>query len=239
MRVRAHGVTHVGLVRPNNEDAFHVGDWTFAVADGVGGAPAGEVAAGLAVERIAAVDDATPTSPDDAGARLEGAVRDAARAVHDGSNSNPAHAGMATTLTAAGIWDDRLVVAHVGDSRAYHFRDGHLEQRTQDHTVAEEAVRAGLIGRDEAAAHPERHMLVRSLGDRPDVPVATVTPEPLRPGDVVVLCSDGLTEPCDDTAIAEILRSSPEPEAAAERLVEAALAKGGPDNITVVVVSVA
>lgn len=235
MTVRSHGATHVGLVRDHNEDAFFTGDWVLAVADGVGGAPAGEVASAMAIREIAAVDRQRPEGTDDAAAELASAVHRAASRIHHDAVAEPSRAGMATTLTAAGLWDGRLVLAHVGDSRAYLLRDGRLEQRTRDHTVVEEAVRSGVLDRAEAARHPRRHMLLRALGSGPDVDVAVPEPVDLLPGDQVLLCSDGLTEACDEDRIASLLAAARDPADAGSRLVDAALEGGAPDNVTVVV----
>ncbi len=234
MEVQSHGKTHQGRVRPGNEDALFVGRWVYAVADGVGGAPAGEVASTLAVEQVAAYDDATPEDIADTGALLGASVRAAARTVAEAGADDPARTGMATTLTAAAVWDDQLVIAHVGDSRAYLLRDG-LEQLTNDHTAVEEAVQVGLLDRADAARHPERHLLVRVVGMDPDVPVADYGPWRLQSGDRVLLCSDGLTEACETRAIARHLEDARDPESACEALIRAALEGGGPDNVTVVV----
>lgn len=189
----------------------------------------------MAIEEVAAVDRRRPSDASSAAADLGGAVRKAASRIHDDAAADPRHGGMATTLTAAGIWEGRLVLAHVGDSRAYVLRDGRLEQRTRDHTVAEEEVRAGIIDRSQAANHPRRHILVRALGSGRDVEVAVTGPVELQPGDRVLVCSDGLTDACGDDRIAMLLQRARDPAEAGARLVEAALDGGGPDNVTVVV----
>lgn len=235
MRAHGHGVTHTGHVRPANEDAFHVGRWAFAVADGVGGGPAGEVASRIAVERIAGLDEVSPADAQDAQDRLVTATRDAATAIGEHLASQPADRGMATTLTAAGLWDGQLVLAHVGDSRAYLLTADGLERLTRDHTPVEEAVDAGQLAPQLAGRHPQRHLLLRVLGADPGLEVSQWPARPLEPGDRLLLCSDGLTEVCEDEDLAQLLadRSA---EDATEELVKAALDRGAPDNVTVVVV---
>lgn len=238
MTIDSHGATHKGLVRPGNEDDFYVGRWAFAVADGVGGAPAGEVASALAVAEVAAVDGETPTGAQDASDRLAGAVQAAAQAVASGVEQAPQRAGMATTLTAAGVWDGQLALAHVGDSRGYLLHEGALEQLTRDDTAVEEAVEAGILERGDAAHHPERHLLVNVVGADPSVSVAAPQPRPVSPGDRVLLCSDGLTEVCDADTITAVLEGSEHADEATAQLIERALERGAPDNVTVVVLTV-
>lgn len=237
-RLSAHAATHVGLVRTGNEDSVHCGETVFAVADGLGGHAAGEVASSLAMESLAAVD---PTACEGVGAlqqALAEAVREANRVVHAAAREDPAKAGMGTTVTAAAVAGDQLVLAHAGDSRAYLLRDGVLWQLTTDHTAAQEAVDAGYLTPEEAAQRPERHVLARAVGLEEEVAVDTPPPETVQPGDRMLLCSDGLIDPVDEQAIATILDGHPDPQEACDALVQAALDGGGPDNVTVLVVRV-
>ncbi|MDQ3972837.1 MAG: Stp1/IreP family PP2C-type Ser/Thr phosphatase [Actinomycetota bacterium] len=238
MRIVADGASDVGQVRSNNEDGFHCGRTVFAVADGLGGHAAGEVASALAIEQVAEAEGADFDSEQAAAAALSEAVQDANRAVLEDARATPEHAGMGTTLTAAVRWVDTLVLAHVGDSRAYLLRHGErLRRLTTDHNAAEEAVQAGYLTREQAARHPERHSLTRVVGLEPDIPVDTPDPVALRPGDRVLLCSDGLTEVVGDDDIAELLAGADDPRAACEALIEATLERGAPDNVTVVVLA--
>ena len=236
LRVTAHADTNVGLVREGNEDSYHCGAALFAVADGLGGHAAGEVASAIAVERLASVDPEACESPEEVQVALVEAVRDANRAVHDSAKAHRGRAGMATTLTAAAVHGDRLLLAHVGDSRAYLHRDGVLRQLTTDHTAAQEAIDAGQLSPAEAARHPARHALSRAVGLEDDVRVDAPPPVVLQPDDRVVLCSDGLTEPLDDEAVRTIVAEHQGPRAACEALMQAALDGGAPDNVTVIVV---
>ncbi len=235
MEFHAHGATHQGLVRPGNEDAFVCGRRVFAVADGLGGHVAGEVASRVALGPVEALDG---DDRDCAGlARaLPQAVRDGNRAVIADAEEHPERFGMGTTLTAGVVCGAAVHLAHVGDSRAYLLRpDQGLRQLTTDHTPVAEAVAAGLLSPDDAAVHPERNVLSRVLGLDPHVEVDAPGPEPLQPGDRLLLCSDGLTEVVRDDEIAAVLAEHHEPAAACDALIAAALAGGGPDNVTVVV----
>jgi PPM family protein phosphatase len=234
--LRSGSASHVGRVRSVNEDKALEGVTLFAVADGMGGHAGGDVAAQTA---IAALEQRFGAQPSPNG--LVQAVRDANVAVWERSNSDPDVRGMGTTLAAIGLVNtgegDHLIVANVGDSRAYRLRHGSLEQMTVDHSVAEELVARGELTQAEADVHPHRHILTRALGVAPDVEVDVwqVAPEE---GDRLVLCSDGLTNELPDARIREILSANPDPQEAADALVERANASGGNDNITVVVVDV-
>lgn len=234
----AHGATHVGLVRTGNEDAFYTGRTVFVVADGLGGHVAGEVASALAVERVAQFDPGAHEDLEDLQRALADAVRAANTVVHDDAQAHHERAGMGTTVTAAAVSQGRVLLAHVGDSRAYLHRAGSLRQLTTDHTAAQEAVDAGYLTPEQAARRPERHMLARAVGLKPDVVVDTPPPVGLEAGDRLLLCSDGLIEPVDDEGIATILAEHPDPEEACAALVQAALDGGAPDNVTVVLVGV-
>lgn len=236
MRIATAAATDVGRLRPGNEDRFFCGTTAFAVADGLGGHAAGEVAAALAVEPVAELDERAFPDHRSAQQDLHDAVVAANRAVLDGAREHPDRAGMGTTLTAALVHDGSLLLAHVGDSRAYLQRDAEpLRQLTVDHTAVQRAVDAGYLTPEQARVHPERSMLTRVIGSDPEVAVDTPPPLPLRDGDRVLLCSDGLTEPVDDDAVGALLRRHGDPEEACRALVAAALDGGGPDNVTVVV----
>ncbi|HET8743916.1 MAG TPA: Stp1/IreP family PP2C-type Ser/Thr phosphatase [Gaiella sp.] len=228
---RSAGLTDTGRKRRQNEDAFVCEPPLFAIADGMGGAQAGEVASQLAAaafeEGAAGIhgEDGIATVVRDANARIF------ERAVHD-----PAVAGMGTTATVAVVDESAatVTIAHVGDSRAYLYRDDVLAQVTTDHSLVGELVRSGRLTEDEAAVHPHRSVITRALGTDADVEVDTLTLDVVA-GDLVLLCSDGLSAMLRDEEIARVLRSSGgEPQAAAEALVAAANAAGGEDNVTVV-----
>lgn len=239
MRIVAGSASEVGLVRASNEDRVLCGTTVFAVADGLGGHAAGEVAAQLAVRRLGELDGKPFADPANAAKALAEAVLQADRDVKEAARSDPEREGMGTTLTAATVVDDRLVLAHVGDSRAYLMRPAEgLRQLTEDHTGVGEAVRAGLLTEAEADRHPQRHLLTRAVGLEGDLRVDTPEPTPLRPDDRVLLCSDGLTEAVDDDVIAAQLTEVGDPHGACRALVAAALAGGGPDNVSVVVLDV-
>lgn len=236
MKLRAAGYTDVGLVRSSNEDAYLIAEPLFAVADGMGGHQAGEVAAGTTIETLREFAGAI-ANDDDPGSALVETARAANRAVYEKASEDPSLLRMGTTLTAAIARDGRLCIAHVGDSRAYLFRDGNLRQLTQDHTLVAEYVRHGRMTEEEAKVHPNRSIITRALGVEPDIPVDTVTLG-IRPGDRILLCSDGLYSMVPDEFIASILASVEDTAAAAKQLVEAANSAGGEDNTTVVVIDV-
>jgi protein phosphatase len=229
---RAAGVTDTGRRRRRNEDAFVCEPPLFAIADGMGGAQAGELASRLAA---AAIEEAGAAAGDaEAVAR---AVRAANARIFERSLSDPAVAGMGTTATVAVVDEHAgtLTLAHVGDSRGYRYRDGVLEQLTTDHSLVAELVRTGRLTEAEAAVHPHRSVITRALGTEAEVEVDTRTLE-LASGDIVLLCSDGLSAMVRDDEIARLLGESElDPYQAAETLVRAANAAGGEDNVTVVV----
>ena len=232
MPVEAYAVaSDTGRRRRRNEDNYVVAPPLFAVADGMGGAQAGEVASGLAAaafeEGAAAIhgEDGVATLVRAANARIF------ERAVHD-----PTVAGMGTTATVAVVDESAgtVTLAHVGDSRAYRYRRGALEQLTTDHSLVGELVRSGRLTEDEAAVHPHRSVITRALGTDADVEVDTLTVE-VVPGDLVLLCSDGLSAMVRDEEIARVLEATgAAPREAGEALIAAANAAGGEDNVTVV-----
>lgn len=230
----ATAVTDRGRTRKRNEDAYHVGDSVFAVADGMGGHLAGDVASATALLPVKSLDGQVFPDPASAQAALLDAVLAANAAVVRKAADEPDLRGMGTTLTAAIVEGRRLHVAHVGDSRAYLFRDGDLTQLTRDHTLVAHLIDEGQITEEEAAHHPHRSIITRAIGVDVDLDVDTMTID-LQDGDQLLLCSDGLTGPVDDTLIEEILSDTDLAiDAATDRLVDAANEAGGPDNITVV-----
>ncbi len=223
---RHAALTDIGLHRSTNEDAFIAEPPLFAVADGMGGARAGEVASHLALETLveALAADAV----------LHAAAQAANERVYELSRADRAHAGMGTTLTALVLGDDRLEFAHVGDSRLYLWRDAALEQVTDDHSLVGEMLREGHLTREAALSHPQRSILSRALGTEPHVEVDRGALE-LRAGDTVLLCSDGLYSMVPETTIAAVLEAVDDPVRIARQLVREAKSQGGHDNITVVV----
>ena len=228
--VARHGaLTDIGLHRKTNEDTFVVRPPLYAVCDGMGGANAGEVASGLAAETLVG-------GGRQRGRRLHAAAEAANAAVFQRAHDNLEQTGMGTTLTAFVLEGGTARFAHIGDSRAYLLRDGELRQVSDDHSLVGEMVRDGRLTEEEAAVHPHRSILSRALGTEPQARIDEFT-EDLLPGDVLLLCSDGLSGPvsADDIRVA-LTRS--DPQQAAERLILEARRQGGPDNITAVVVRV-
>jgi serine/threonine protein phosphatase PrpC len=225
------GVTDTGRRRLRNEDAFICEPPLFAVADGMGGARAGEIAAGLAAAAL-----------EEAGAETRGAegiavlIAEANRRIWERSLTDPETAGMGTTVTAALVDAAAATVAigHVGDSRAYRLRDGALEQLTVDHSLVAELVQSGVLTPEEAERHPQRSAITRALGTEPTVDVDAFTVDAV-PGDVFLICSDGLSSMLADDEVARLVATAEGDVAhAAEALVHAANARGGEDNVTVV-----
>ena len=223
------GRTDVGRQRSANEDSLFVDPPLFAVADGMGGAKAGEVASAVAVEAVEAAEE----SNEPVEAQLAGIVRRANRRIYELAAADESRRGMGTTLTLAKVHGDEVSLAHVGDSRAYRMRDGELEQLTRDHSLVAELERSGQITAEAAEHHPQRSIITRALGPEPDVQVDTYTMAG-RDGDLFLICSDGLTSMISDDEVASILRSAPSLEDAADALVRAANQSGGKDNITVI-----
>ena len=239
IRVAAYSLTDKGRVREGNEDNFYAGKTVFAVADGMGGHVAGEVASNLALKPIEELDGTTYPDPADATDALRAAIEAANANVIKEARANPDRAGMGTTLTAVIVRDDRIHLGHVGDSRAYLLRSGEaIDQLTTDHTLVEELVREGRLARDEIATHPQRSVITRAIGVDDRVEVDTLPPLVLQPGDQILLCSDGLTGPVDNDEITDILTSFTDGEEAVHQLIELANEHGGPDNITVVLLRV-
>jgi PPM family protein phosphatase len=225
--------TDTGLQRRANEDSLLARSPLFVVADGMGGAQAGEVASRLAVESFRhGLHDTT-----DAEGSLAAYARAANVSIHERSQVSAEHAGMGTTLTAVYVGAEEVAIAHVGDSRAYCLRDGELLRLTDDHSLVDELIRQGKLTPEEAIEHPQRSVITRALGPEPEVEIDTRSYR-ARDGDVYLLCSDGLTTMVSDALLAEILLAHPRLRDAGEMLIKAANEAGGRDNITVVLVRV-
>jgi serine/threonine protein phosphatase PrpC len=223
--------TDPGRRRRHNEDSYVCDPPVFAVADGIGGAQAGELASSLAA---GALRDGSDGADGDGAGRVDSLVQEANRRVYQRQAGDSSVSGMGTTMTAALFEGDRVWIGHVGDSRAYLVRNDRLEQLTEDHSLVAELVRTGKLSPEEAQTHPQRSVVTRALGTDPDVEVDTF-PVEAQPGDLFLLCSDGLTTMVDDAAILEEIRNNrSDLRAAAKALVRAANAGGGEDNITVV-----
>jgi PPM family protein phosphatase len=228
--VRTASLTDPGRRRRHNEDAYVCEPPLFAIADGMGGAQAGELASRLAAAVVgrANVDGRTGRE------LVVGLIEDANRSVYERAVGDESASGMGTTMTVALAEDDQVWIGHVGDSRAYVLRDGALEQLTDDHSLVAELVRSGRLTPDEAGTHPHRSVITRALGTDAEVAV-DVMAVPTKPGDVFVLCSDGLSSMVGDEAIRDALEQHGDDlDEAARVLVDAANAAGGEDNITVV-----
>ena len=234
IELEAAGATDVGKVRRNNQDSFLMGDSVFAVADGMGGHLAGEVASATALQPIEQLDGKVfPDAPAATRAVVD-AVVTANGDVSRMSSSDAQYQGMGTTLTAALFEGRRLHIAHVGDSRAYLLRDGELSQITTDHTLVQHLIDEGQITPEEAATHPQRSIITRAIGVAEDVEVDAVSLE-LQPGDVILLCSDGLSGFVTDAAVKHVLLNGSPLESQVDELIELANDAGGGDNITAVV----
>lgn len=225
----AGACSDVGRLRQSNEDALLLSDPVFAVADGMGGARAGEVASAMAV---AALHGFAGGEQD-----LARAIEDVNLRIHSASRNDPSLLGMGTTITAAMVDEDTLVLAHVGDSRAYVLRGGQLHQLTEDHSLVGELIRRGALTPAEAERHPQRSVITRALGadEAVDVDVLRV---PIETGDLILLCSDGLTGMVSDAELARILRGGGELNQLAQQLVTAANQAGGEDNITCILLRI-
>jgi PPM family protein phosphatase len=232
---RHTGMTDTGRKRRHNEDSFVVAPPLFAVADGMGGANAGEVASGLAVETLR-----QESSDESAGERfVVSLIQEANRRVYQRQTDDAEASGMGTTMTVAVVEDGIVRFGHVGDSRAYLYRDGEIQQLTEDHSLVGELVRSGKISAQEAETHPQRSVITRALGTDPDVDVDTFTID-AQPGDVFLLCSDGLYSMVGTDKILDVLhRHRHDLDAAVKELIGAANKKGGDDNITVVAFEIA
>jgi serine/threonine protein phosphatase PrpC len=229
------GRTDPGRKRRRNEDAYVLEPPLFVVADGMGGAQAGEVASRLAAAAFREYHEADALEPE---ARVRAIVQEANRRIYERAREDAEASGMGTTITAALVEPASVTIGHVGDSRAYRLHEGKLEQLTQDHSLVADLIRSGRLTPEEAEAHPQRSVITRALGTDAEVDVDTLTVE-ASPGDVFLLCSDGLTTMVPDEEIYEIVRRAKDLESAAKALVKAANRGGGEDNVTVVLFSVA
>jgi serine/threonine protein phosphatase PrpC len=223
-------LSHPGRRRRHNEDSYVIQPPLFAVADGMGGAKAGEVASGLAAAAVQESGNDGESGED----RVAALIEEANRRVFRRAAEDRDVSGMGTTMTVALVEDDRVAIGHVGDSRAYLIRGGELEQLTDDHSLVAELVRSGKLTPEEAESHPQRSVITRALGTEADVDVDTFSVE-ASPGDLFLLCSDGLTTMVDDlTILGAVEQHRANLQEAAKALVNAANRGGGEDNITVV-----
>jgi len=224
-----------GKKRRRNEDSYVVAPPLFAVADGMGGAQAGEVASKLAA---AALED-TDSGEGDGEARVVSLIQEANRRVYERANTDPATTGMGTTMTVALVEGELVTIGHVGDSRAYLVRAGRLEQLTEDHSLVNELLKSGKLSPKEAETHPQRSVITRAVGTDPDVDVDVFKIE-AHEGDVFLLCSDGLTDMVDDEGILDLVeRHHDDLDRAAKSLISAANRGGGEDHITVIAFTMA
>lgn len=224
------GKTDPGRVRRRNEDAFVLEPPLFAVADGMGGAQAGEVASRLAAAAFREYREADELAPEE---RVQAIIKEANRRIHDRARTDSEVSGMGTTVTAALLTDGRVVIGHVGDSRAYRIRDGRLEQLTEDHSLVADLMRSGRLTPEEAEGHPQRSVITRALGTDSDVDVDTLVIE-AEEGDLFLLCSDGLSTMVSDADLLATVERAKSLDEAARDLVRAANSGGGEDNVTVV-----
>ena len=224
------GASDTGRKRRRNEDSYVLAPPIFAVADGMGGAQAGEIASRLAA---AALEDTDPGAKSGA-ERVTSLIQEANRRVHERAIADPTTSGMGTTMTVALVEGTTVTFGHVGDSRAYRFRDGAIEQITEDHSLVNELLKSGKLSPEEADTHPQRSVITRAVGTDPDVDVDSFTIE-AEVGDVFLICSDGLTDMVDDEDIRSVLdKFHNDLDRATKSLVSAANRGGGEDNITVV-----
>src|SRR5436190_4592015 len=226
----------VGLLREGNEDSAYAGPRLLAVADGMGGHAAGEVASAVAIATLAELDNAMP--PNELQIALSTAVAHANQILHDMVSADPSITGMGTTLTAM-LWSDggKIALCHIGDSRAYVLSGGQLQQITHDHTLVQSLVDDGRISPDEAATHPQRSLLLRALDGSSDVEPDLSLRE-AQVGDRYLLCSDGLSGVVSEPVLRRTLATVAEPDDAVRQLVGLAIEGGGPDNITCIVADV-
>jgi serine/threonine protein phosphatase PrpC len=249
LEIVSSGVSDVGRVRTNNEDSFQILEShnLYVLSDGMGGEAHGEVASALAVETVVkyctgdkqdsdvTLIGATPDNFSEKTRRLQNAVRQANLNIFESAKQNPAQRGMGATVTTVWATTERLSIAHVGDSRAYLLRTGNLQQLTSDHSLVAEQVRRGIITPQQAEESEMQSVLLRALGANPEVEV-DIDEVGVFPGDVLLLCSDGLTRMVTEPEIAGTLQAETRPAAAAQKLVDLANGNGGMDNITVIVV---
>jgi len=246
-RVLVAGETNVGMKRTHNEDAYDLIDdeRLYLVADGMGGHASGEVASKMAIETLREFFSATSQDPEATWPykmdkargyeenRLITGIKLANLRIHEAAQREPRLRGMGTTIVAILVIDDGVLIAHVGDSRVYRLRQGKLEQLTDDHSLLNDYIKMKRLTEEEIANFPHKNVIVRALGMKETVKVDTRL-DPPQPGDVYLLCSDGLCGPVSDQEIGEIAQSSNDLKGVASKLIERANANGGPDNVTVV-----
>jgi protein phosphatase len=230
-------ISHTGKVRANNQDSGYSGSNLFAVADGMGGHAGGDVASSLAIARLETLDQPYE-STSQAERAMRDAITDAAVELSDTVRLRPELAGMGTTVSALVMVDEYAVIAHIGDSRIYLYRDESLTQITTDHTFVQRLVDSGRITPEEARYHPRRSVLMRVLGDMDSEPEVDTFIMPTQPGDRWLLCSDGLSGVVDDAHMAKALSQGLPPGRTADNLLRQALDGGAPDNVTLVLVDV-
>ncbi|WEK13193.1 MAG: protein phosphatase 2C domain-containing protein [Candidatus Microbacterium phytovorans] len=230
-------ISHTGKVRSNNQDSGYSGSNLFAVADGMGGHAGGDVASSLAIHRLKDLDQAFASTAD-AERALRDAIADTATELIDTVVVRPELAGMGTTVSAVVMVDDHAVIAHIGDSRVYLYRDDALTQITTDHTFVQRLVDSGRITPEEARYHPRRSVLMRVLGDMDPDPEIDAFIMQTQPGDRWLICSDGLSGVVDDAHTAKVLGQGLAPGRTADLLLKQALDAGAPDNVTIVLVDV-
>ena len=230
-------ISHTGKVRSNNQDSGYAGSNLFVVADGMGGHAGGDVASSIAIARLEDLDRHFDSTTE-AERALQEAISDAAADLIDMVARRPELAGMGTTVSALIMVDDYAVIAHIGDSRIYLYRDGALTQITADHTFVQRLVDSGRITPEEARFHPRRSVLMRVLGDMDNDPEIDTFIMPTQPGDRWLLCSDGLSGVVDDPHTAKALGLGLAPARTADNLLKQALDAGAPDNVTIVIVDV-
>ena len=251
MRVRFAGETNVGMKRSHNEDSLHlpIEERLAIVADGMGGHASGEVASQMAVETVvehfkATAEEQTLTWPYkvDRGNRAElnrlvSGIKLANLKIHEHAQREPMCKGMGTTIVSTLFLDDKVVIGHVGDSRVYRMRENELEQLTEDHSLINDYIKMKRMTADEAASWPHKNVIVRALGMKESVQVDILAENP-RVGDCFVLCTDGLSGMIADAKIRDIIAHENDLDRACEKLIGAANAAGGADNITVVLARV-
>ncbi|MER7168625.1 protein phosphatase 2C domain-containing protein [Micromonospora sp. NPDC000207] len=233
LKLRTVGASDRGLIRSGNQDAHHAGTWLIAVADGMGGMAAGDLASGIAIDAVGPLDVETPEGG--LVAALQSGIDLATERIRQAVAEDTDRRGMGTTLTALLLarTGSCLALAHVGDSRAYLLREGVLKQITRDDTFVQMLVDQGLIRPEEASSHPRRAVVTQALqGDEVTPTYATMVP---WAGDRWLLCSDGLSNVVTAETLAETLAAHPDRDECARRLIDLALRAGGPDNITVVI----
>jgi protein phosphatase len=243
MTLEFYSATDTGRVRDNNEDsvALEPGAGLAVLADGMGGYNAGEVASQMLTSFIKTelsrwlIEAGTRATDQDVRRAMDICVDNANRAIFNAANTNPRYAGMGTTLVLAVLRGEQLLLGHVGDSRAYRLRDGQLTQLTRDHSLLQEQIDAGLLTPEEAVFSNNKNLVTRAVGVE-DTVMLEVHQHELLPGDLYLMCSDGLSDMVDDHSLAQLLQSHPELPEMAQALIDSANDMGGKDNIAVVLV---